>query len=144
MDKIRVFVSFDPEHDGDLYAQMLDEAALPNSGFQISAHSEIRAAADHASEVARRGIEEADQVFFICGEHTGEALPMAHELRMAQERETPYLLLWGRREIMCTKPMGAKPAEAMYSWTSEIIKTQMDVMLRASKREAKPAVVAKG
>jgi hypothetical protein len=139
MDKIHVFVSFDLEHDADLYAEMVEEAALPGSGFEVSGRSEVRSAMDHWSEVARRGIREADQVIFICGEHTGGALAMGNELRMAQEEETPYLLLWGRREIMCTKPMGAKPAEGMYSWTSEILRTQMDVMLRSSRREAKSA-----
>ena len=140
--RIRIFVSFDLEHDRDLYALMLDEAALPNSGFEVSGHSEIRSAMDHSSEVARRGIEEADGVIFICGEHTEGALPMGNELRLAQEGQTPYLLLWGRREIMCTKPIGAKPAEGMYSWTSEIMKTQLEVMLRTSRREPKPTVAS--
>jgi len=142
MDKIRVFVSFDLEHDGDLYALMLDEAALPNSGFEVLGRSEIRAPMDHWSEVARRGIREADQVIFICGERTGEALAMGSELLMAQEEETPYLLVWGRREAMCTKPRGAKPAEGMYSWTTEILKTQMEVILRSSRREVKPSLAA--
>jgi hypothetical protein len=145
MDKISVFVSFDLEHDADLYALMLDEAARPGSGFEVSGRSQVRSAMDHASEVARRGIREADQVIFICGEHTDGALAMGNELLMAQEEETPYLLLWGRRGTMCTKPRGAKPAEGMYSWTTEILKTQMDVTLRSSRREAKPALApAKG
>jgi hypothetical protein len=140
MDKIHVFVSFDLEHDADLYSLMLDEAARTGSGFEVSGRSQVRSAMDHWGEVARRGIREADQVIFICGEHTGEALAMGSEFLMCQEEETPYLLLWGRRGTMCTKPKGAKPAEGMYSWTTEILRTQMDVILRGSRREAKPAL----
>ena len=40
---------------------------------------------------------------------------------MAQKEDKPYMLLWGRREQMCTKPAGARPADAIYSWTREIL-----------------------
>jgi hypothetical protein len=52
------------------------------------------------------------------------------ELRIAQEERTPYFLLWGRREIMCTKPIGAKSAEGMYSWTRQILQDQITVASR--------------
>jgi len=45
------------------------------------------------------------------------------------------VLLWGRRATMCTKPIGAKPAEGMYSWTREILQDQMTLTLRKSRAD---------
>jgi hypothetical protein len=55
---------------------------------------------------------------------------VAAELRIAREEGKPYLLLWGRRELMCTKPEGAKPSDAMYSWTRDILESQLSATLR--------------
>ena len=55
---------------------------------------------------------------------------MSAELRVAQQERTPYFLLWGRREIMCTKPIGAKPADGMYSWTRQILQEQFTLASR--------------
>jgi hypothetical protein len=59
---------------------------------------------------------------------------------MAQEEQTPYFLLWGRRERMCTKPLSAKRIEGMYSWTSEILQSQILLTLRNARWDAKAAV----
>jgi len=72
-------------------------------------------------------------VVVICGEHTNASPNVAAELRVAQEEGKPYLLVWGRRERMCTKPVGAKPTDSMYSWTREILENQMWATLRDSK-----------
>ena len=63
---------------------------------------------------------------------------MSAELRVAQQERTPYFLLWGRREIMCTKPIGAKPADGMYSWTRQILEEQITV----ASRQIRPDVAA--
>lgn len=141
MDRIRVFVSYDLEHDEDLYARLREEAARPRSLFEVSGRSQARAW-DGPSDAARRAIRQADQVVFLCGEHTGDALAVGQELRIAQEEEMPYLLVWGRREIMCTKPLGARPADGMYSWTPEILRTQMEILLRAARRGPRPSDAA--
>ena len=71
------------------------------------------------------------------------------ELKIAQEQQKPYILLWGRRQTMCTKPAGAKPSDGMYSWTMPILLDQVERMSwqneaeeEASrlKRPQKPAV----
>ena len=62
--------------------------------------------------------------------------PFAHSIRIVQEERTPYILLWGRREIMCTKPVGAKPAEGMYSWTRQILQDQITLTLRKARADA--------
>ena len=81
----------------------------------------------------RNRIRAADEVVLICGEHTSDSPRMAAELRIALEESKPYLLLWGRREMMCTKPIGAKSTDAMYSWTRDVLESQMSATLRNSK-----------
>ena len=115
MSQARVYVSFDIEHDRELYERLLAQAG--GSGFCVSGGSEFLSATDLGNERVRRRIREADQLIVICGEYTDGSPGMSAELRIAQEERTPYFLLWGRRESMCTKPTGAKPAEGMYRWT---------------------------
>jgi hypothetical protein len=130
MSKTQVFVSFDTEHDRELYELLLEQSAAPGSFFAVSGGSEHRTATDVWSERVRRRIREADQVIVICGEHTDASMGVFSELRVAQEEQKPYFLLWGRPEIMCTKPAGAKSLEGMYKWTSEIVQYQITLMTR--------------
>src|SRR3990172_4072591 len=125
MREIQVFISFDIEHDGHLYELLLAQSMIPSSGFVVSGSSERSTGTDLARERVRRRIREADQVIVICGEHTGASARVSAELVIAQEEGIPYFLLWGRREIMCTKPIGAKPSEGMYSWTRQILHDQI-------------------
>lgn len=136
MSVIHVFVSFDVEHDQDLYETLLAQSRAPSSGFAVSGSSDRSTAADTWSDRVRRQIRGVDQVIVICGEHTEASAPVSVELRIAQEERTPYLLLWGRREIMCTKPHGAKPVEGMYSWTRQILQNQMTLNLRKARMDA--------
>ena len=69
----------------------------------------------------RRRVRDADEVIVICGEHTAASERMNTELRIAQEENKPYLLLWGRRERMCSMPVGVKRTACMYSWTRETL-----------------------
>ena len=57
---------------------------------------------------------------------------MSLELDITREEEKPYLLVWGRRDQMCTKPEGALPGDGMYSWTHDILESQMAATLRAA------------
>ena len=45
-------------------------------------------------------------------------------------------MLWGRREVMCAKPVGAKPAEGMYSWTRQILQDQIAFAARKLQSDA--------
>jgi hypothetical protein len=82
-------------------------------------------------------IQAADEVLVICGENTNESLLVSLELAIAQDEGKPYMLLWGRREKMCRKPDGARNVDTMYSWTREILESQIS----ATIRDAKPLVV---
>jgi len=83
----------------------------------------------------RRRIRNADQVIFICSEHTEASASMSNELRIAQQEQTPYFLLWGRREIMCTKPLGAKTAEGMYIWSPQVLQDQIAITSRSTRTD---------
>jgi hypothetical protein len=142
MSQARVYVSFDIEHDRELYERLLVQAG--GSGFSVSARSEEPVATDLANEQVRRRIREADELIVICGEYTDGSPGMTAEIRIAQEEKTPYFLLWGRRESLCTKPTGAKTAEGMYRWTPEILQDQVAFALRRARALAprEPAVDA--
>jgi hypothetical protein len=136
MSKVHVFVSFDIEHDGELYERLLAQSRIPSSGFAVLGGSERSTATDVWSERLRRRIRGADAMIVICGEHTESSTRVHTEIRIAQEERTPYFLLWGRREIMCTKPVGAKSAEGMYSWTRQIVQDQITLASRKAGADA--------
>jgi hypothetical protein len=93
---------------------------------------------DLSDERVRRRIRGADEVIVICGEHTAKSVRVSEELRIAQEENKPYFLLWGRRESMCTRPSSAKASDSMYSWTREILHDQITTTLRNAQIQEVP------
>jgi hypothetical protein len=138
MSNVRVFMSFDPENDGDLRDLLLKQSRRQWSGFEISARSEVATMTNRWNERVRRQISKADEVIVICGEHTASSISVSTELRIAQEEEKPYFLLWGRRDRMCTRPAGSRRDDSMYSWTWQILQEQITTTLR----NARPREVA--
>jgi hypothetical protein len=130
MSDVRIFLSYDLEHDGDLWDVILAQSQESASGFEISGRSEPRDMTDPWEERQRRRIRDADEVIVVCGEHTADSLRMSAELRIVQEEEKPYFLLWGRRGTMCTRPTGSRSHDSMYSWTPDILRTQIAMTLR--------------
>ena len=137
MSKIGVFVSFDMRHDRELYELLLAQSRTASTSFAVSGCSESLSAGEVWCERARRRISEADQMIVICGKHTNASTSVTAELRIAKEEGIPHFLLWGRRDIMCTKPVGAKPAEGMYSWTPWILHDQISLIVRRASADAK-------
>ena len=133
MPRIRIFVSFDADVDADLHDLLHAQSIRPGSAFELSAHSPSGEMTEARTVSSRARIRTADEVVVICGEHTNASPGVAAELRIAQEEEKPYLLLWGRRDLMCTKPDAAKTTDAMYSWTRDVLESQMSATLRNSK-----------
>lgn len=138
MPDVRIFMSFDMDHDRDLYDLILEQSLKGNSGFEIAARSEAGALEGFWEARVRRRIRAADEVIVICGEHTNESSPVSAELRIAQEEQKPYFFLWGRREGMCTRPAGARASDSMYSWTRETLQEQIRVTLRNAERPEIP------
>ena len=127
-----VYVSFDIRHDLELYERLRDQSVM--AGFTVSSGSETPFAAEVWDARLRRRIREADHMIVICGQHSDASQCMSEEIRIAQEEGTPYFLLWGRRDVMCTKPTGAKNAEGMYNWTPAILQDQIAIALRSRTR----------
>jgi hypothetical protein len=142
MGNVRIFMSFDLENDQDLHDRLLAQSSRLNAGFEISASSEHAAPEDPPDDGVRRRILEADEMIVICGKHTAASPRVGAELRIAQEEHKPYFLLWGRRESMCTRPAGARPADAMYSWTWDILRGQILATNRAAQAERTARVVS--
>lgn len=134
MSDVRVFLSFDVDHDVDLRNTLCDQSHRGGSGFTVSSNSETGDVTDRWSDAARRRIRDADQVIVICGEHTDQSVRVASELRIAEEEKRPHFLLWGRRELMCTMPVGAKRSGCMYSWNWETLLQQ----IAEARRSARP------
>jgi hypothetical protein len=135
---VRIFMSFDLAHDGDLRDRLVEESLRSGSGFEISGCSESGALTDTWNDRARRLIGAADEVIVICGEHTQDSTQVGAEIGIAQQEQKPYFLLWGRREVMCTKPVGARAGDSMYSWTSSIIRDQVVMTLRVAQPREVP------
>ncbi|HKK52968.1 MAG TPA: TIR domain-containing protein [Myxococcota bacterium] len=137
MDLIRIFLSFDGEHDADLRDLLHAQSRRPGSSFELCACSHGAPEQDAWEAQVRARIREADEVVVICGEHTDESSRVAEELRIAREEEKPCLFLWGRRDRMCTRPRGSERDDAMYSWTRDVLESQMAMTIR----NAEPLVV---
>jgi hypothetical protein len=135
----RVFVSFDVARDRDLFDRLVADARAAELGIELSGGSETFAWTEAWRERTRRGIRGADCILVICSEQTDDCVGAASELRIAQEEQKPYVLLWGRRELMCTKPTGARPADGMYTWTLPTLQEQLDLMRRTQERKQRDA-----
>ena len=137
MSTLRVFASFDVDHDLDLEARLSEESQGSGLGITVAERSVTGNVTDRWHAEVRRRIRSVDQIIVLCGEHTRDSPRMSSELRIAQEEEKPCLFLWGRRERMCTLPAGARRDEAMYSWNWETLQEQV---LRTA-RKAQPLVI---
>jgi hypothetical protein len=135
---IRVFACFDIEHDKDLGDRLSADSRRGGSSFQLSARSEGGDVTDRWCAQTRARIRDADHVIVICGEHTAACTKVNEELRIAQEEQKPYFLLWGRRERMCTMPPLAKRTESMYSWTHEVLLQQLSAALQNTQPRVMP------
>jgi hypothetical protein len=130
VEPVRVFASFDLDHDVDLSDRLVAESDGRRI-FSVSDRSESGPVDGGWTARARGRIAAADEVIVLCGEHTDQSAGVCAELRIAQEERKPYLFVWGRRERMCKKPRGARPGDAMYSWTSAILEEQIASLVRA-------------
>ena len=122
MSKKRAFISFDFDHDDDLRMLLAGQSANPNTPFEIEDRSLKEPLTGDWREKVRRRMDNVDVVIVICGEYTHNATGVAAELTIAQEKEKPYFLLWGRNGKTCTKPSSALPTDKIYEWTWETLK----------------------
>jgi Thoeris protein ThsB, TIR-like domain len=136
---VRVFLSYDVEHDGDLCERLCEQAQKGGSGFSVASRSHPGEVTERWLQDMQRRIRCVDEVIVICGEHTDQSDRMNAELAATLEEKKPYLLLWGRRERMCTMPFGAGRNACMYTWTWDVLVRQVTQAIRDAKPLEVPA-----
>ena len=122
MAKVRLFISFDFDHDEDLRNLLVGQAKNPDSPFDISDWSLKEPLSGDWKEKVRARIKQVEQICVICGEHTDTATGVSAELSIAQEEDKPYFLLWGRSDKTCVKPKAAKQSDKIYTWSWDNLK----------------------
>lgn len=120
--KVKVFISFDYDHDVDLKNLLVGQAKNEDSPFEITDMSVKEELTGDWKEKVRQRIKKVDQVIVICGEYTNTATGVAAELKITQEESKPYFLLWGRSDKTCVKPKTAKETDKIYKWTWDNLK----------------------
>ena len=122
MAKLRVFTSFDFDHDEDLRNLLAVQSKYHDSPFEIASWSLNGTMTSDWKDEVRTRIRSVDQMIVICGEYTHNADVVSEEVRIAQEERKPYFLLTGRTNRTCTKPEAAKNFDTSYHWTWENLK----------------------
>jgi hypothetical protein len=127
MAKTKTFISFDYDHDEDLKILLAGQAKHKDSPFDIADWSIKEAIDENWKAKARTRIKSADVVVVICGEYTHTAAGVSAEVKIAQQVGTPYFLLKGRSEKVCTKPAAAQSYDKIYDWTWDNLKSLLSV-----------------
>jgi len=120
--KKRVFISFDYDHDSDLKNLLVGQARNEDSPFEIADWSVKEELSGDWKRKVREKIRKVDVVIVICGEYTDTASGVNSEVKITQEEEKPYFLLWGRSGKQCKKPKTAKTSDKIYKWTWDNLK----------------------
>ncbi|MCS7092153.1 MAG: TIR domain-containing protein, partial [Patescibacteria group bacterium] len=87
--KVRVFISFDYDHDVDLKNLLVGQAKNEDSPFEITDMSVKEELTGDWKEKVRQRIKRVEQVIVICGEYTDTASGVAAELKITQEENKP-------------------------------------------------------
>jgi hypothetical protein len=127
MNKKRVFISFDYDHDLDIKGSLIGQAINPDSPFEIVDMSIKEVITSNWKDNARRRIRSCDCVIVLCGEYTASAKGVSAELTIAQEERIPYFLLWGRNGKQVQKPLSSKRSDKVYNWTWDNLKALLNV-----------------
>lgn len=120
---VRVFTSFDYDHDSGLKAMLIGQARNPDTPFELADWSVKEPMTGDWEEKVRIRIRAVDQVLILCGQYTHTATGVAKELRIAREEHKPYFLLAGYSDHQCTPPTSALLTDKMYKWTWDNLKS---------------------
>jgi len=122
MTKMPVFISFDYDHDLDLYNLLLGQSKHSDSPFEITNWS-VKGSSPQWVADARARIGRVSQVIVMCGLYTGSATGIDTEIEIARELKKPYFLLAGRAAGTNKKPRAALTTDKLYDWTWPNLKT---------------------
>ena len=116
LSRMRVFVSFDVEHDGDLKELLSRQVEEFDLNCVINGCSTTYRDSDDWKKETREMIKDAQLALFICGKHTTEAQGVSAELQMAQNEGIPRVFLSGREDESRTPNNVQRPYNA-YRWS---------------------------
>ncbi|WGL26773.1 hypothetical protein OWC53_15530 [Pectobacterium brasiliense] len=122
MAKVRVFISFDYDHDAILKTFLVGQSKLEDSPFELIDWSIKEHIDANWKDKARNRIKSVDVVCIICGENTDKATGVSEELKISQEEGVPYFLLYGYNGKKCVKPKSALSTDKVYKWTWDNLK----------------------
>lgn len=122
MNKKRVFISFDYDHDENLKNMLVGQSHNPDSPFSIVDMSIKEPINDNWKKNARRRIKGCDVVVVICGCYTDSARGVSIELEIAQGESIDYFLLRGYSDKSCVKPQKAEVSDKIRDWTWDNLK----------------------
>jgi hypothetical protein len=117
MTLVRVFTSFDFDHDDDLRVMLIGQSKHPDTPFQIADWSVKEHLTGDWKAKVRERIRRVEQVCVICGTNTHTAIGVAAEVEMARAEGKPYFLLKGRKDLACYRPSNAPSSDKLYDWT---------------------------
>lgn len=123
MNKKRVFISFDVDHDEGTKTMLAGQAKLPDSPFEFKDNSVKAHLVGDWKEKVRRRMDNIDVVIVLCGTQTHSASGVSAELEIAKSKELPYFLLAAYPDKHCTKPTAASSNDKVYKWTWPNLKT---------------------
>lgn len=123
MAKTRTFISFDYDNDSDIKTLLVGQAKNEDSPFEITDLSIKEAIDSNWKDKARTRIKGCDVVIVLCGEKTNTATGVTAELKITQEEEIPYFLLYGRADKTCVKPNAALSTDKIYKWSWDNLKS---------------------
>ncbi|KUZ17105.1 hypothetical protein WI28_05400 [Burkholderia diffusa] len=123
MQRKKVFVSFDFDHDSDLKMLLVGQAKHPDTPFDIWDSSVKEHMTGDWEKKVREKIRNVDVVCVLCGTQTHNAAGVSIELTIAKDLRKEYFLLAGYKDKVCTKPTSATTVDKMYNWTWDNLKT---------------------
>lgn len=123
---VRLFISFDYDHDATLRDFLVGQSKNSDSPFEFADASVKAPLTGDWEEKVRGRIDRADQVAVVCGKHTDTAAGVATEVAIARELEKPYFLLAGYKDGGNKRPKTALSTDKMYEWTWDNLKALVD------------------
>ena len=122
MQKKRVFISYDYDHDASLKDFLVGQSRHSDSPFELADWSVKEQLSGDWQSKARTQIRRVDLLIVICGEYTDRASGVNAEVRIAREEAIPYFLLNGYPTKNCKRPTSALATDKIYRWTWDNLK----------------------
>lgn len=117
MNKKRVFISFDFDHDQGQKHLLVGQSKLADSPFELADWSSKEHITGDWKTKIKAKLAYVDIVCVLCGRNMASAIGVAQELAMVKELGKSYFLLAAYSEGNMTKPSTAAPSDKIYNWT---------------------------